>query len=723
MSGLPLSTDVGYSGNQYCVEVKPNMERLPVYHSETSFPIGVEYYRGPVPKEDVWDEDFARISAAGFHIVRSFSMWNHMEPRPGQYELDDFDLFFDVAAKHGLSVWLDLTLATHGSCPEWLIREHPDILSVNDLGQRSETWAGAATPQGSQVHCYDHPAWREYGGALLRHVVNRYKDRPNLLVWGLWDGIAPLHVYSPRLGNSFCYCEHTISRYKTWLRLRFTLDELNRHVVRRYRRWEDVQPPRSGHNVVEMILYHEFHYENLVCQMKWMADETTSIDPHHEIRAHAGASPRPWDERCAQLVDSWGMSMSSNNMLTSDDISAVTDRAFSFDWSRSVGKEGRWWNEEIYAGMSRGGVTWKKQSDPRELTTLLWLTLVGGAAGCMFWQYRPEYLSFESPGYNLVSLDGEPTARFDAVARAIKQIEGIRDHLPLECPRADVGIVYDPPSQDLFGLNDENERYLADMRGLYRTLWTNGISTDIVTSRMDWSGFRLLFLPNLALMTKEAQTRIAHTLTESPQTKLVAEGSFGMYSAEGLSSYHPPEGFGDIFQVRVADLSRVTQHDIEQGRNVLQTPYGPVSIISECGYAVLDPLEGAEAIASLGEETVAVRTTDGRFTWYGLTLSAGFGDVASPQLALGLTNDAGIDPQVRVEGRNVVPVVRRSHQGGWLIFAFNLGRGKAKVTLKPKWRTEHARNLLTGTEVQIADNCFQIEVEQWGVGVVYCDDV
>ena len=36
------------------------------------FPVGVEYYRAPMPKRDVWDADFARIRDAGFHIVRSF---------------------------------------------------------------------------------------------------------------------------------------------------------------------------------------------------------------------------------------------------------------------------------------------------------------------------------------------------------------------------------------------------------------------------------------------------------------------------------------------------------------------------------------------------------------------------------------------------------------------------------------------------------------------------
>ena len=48
--------------------------------------------------------------------------------------------------------------------------------------------------------------------------------------------------------------------------------------------------------------------------------------------------------------------------------------------------------------MARGGVTWKKQTDPRELTTLLWMTLAHGAAGAMFWQYRPDHVAFRVAG-------------------------------------------------------------------------------------------------------------------------------------------------------------------------------------------------------------------------------------------------------------------------------------------------------------------------------------
>ena len=683
------------------------------------FPIGVEYYRAPTPKRDVWDEDFARIRAAGFRIIRSFSYWNWMEPTPGQYELDDFDELFDLAAKHDLFVWLDITLNTHGACPEWLIREHPDLRVVNYLGQTATPQAGTAYPQGAAIHCYDHPAWREYGGRLLRHIVNRYKERSNLLIWGLWDAIGLSSAWSRMGGGYPCYCQSTLSRYKAWLHERYTLDALNARLLRRWRTWEDVEPPRSNQNVIEMLLYRRFHYENLASHLSWMVNEVRQIDPRHEVRAHGWWSPRPWDERCAPEVDSWGMSMPSNNLLSSRNPCQIADRAFSFDWARSVGRNGRWWIEEIYAGMSPGGVTWKKQSDPCETTALLWMSLMGGAAGAMYWQYRPEYLSFESPGYNLVAPDGEPTARFEATARAIAHIDRLQDHLPLAFPKAEIAIVYHPESQELFNYNDEGERFLADLRGVYRTLWRHGIPADVVTPRMDWSSYTLLFLPNVTLMDEATQQRILRTLEENPKARLVAEGSFGMYSADGQTSYAPPHGFADRFGVRVADFSAVTEFDIQQGRNVIETDDGPVHLTSPCGYAILDPKGGTQPIASLNGETVGVRTADGRFTWFGFTLSAGLGDVGHSGMTLGLAHAAGVCAPVAVEGDDVVPVVRRSRKGGWLVFVLNLGRKTAQTIVRPRYQIAKAHDLLSGFELTVAENAFEITVPSWEIAVVH----
>ena len=485
-------------------------------HPDTPFPIGVEYYRGGAPRPEFWDEDFANIRAAGFRIVRSASYWNWMEPARDAYHLDDYDAMFDLAAKHDLSMWLDVMLATHGAAPEWMTRDYPDFRVVNYRGRTFHSSSRPAYPQGGMIHCYDHPIWRERGGKLLRHVVARYKDHPAAFVWGIWDGIGLSSQWVEQHDGYPCYCEHSIARYMAWLRANFTLDEFNERTLRRYHRWEDVEPPRSDHNVLEMLLFKRFNYENLAGHLRWMIGEVRRIDTVHETRTHGAWFPRPWDETCARYADSWGMSMPSSNLLTGDDPYAVSDRAFSFEWSRAIGKGGRWWNEEIYSGMSPGGVTWKKQTDPRELTTLLWMTLAHGAAGAMFWQYRPDHVAFESPGYNLAALDGRPTPRLQAVSEAISQIDGLAEHLPLRVPKARVAIVNHQPSHDLFGMNGEGDRFLADLRGTYRTLWTNGIPVDVVTPSQDWAGYDLVLLSNVALMTDEVRERIATTLAEQP---------------------------------------------------------------------------------------------------------------------------------------------------------------------------------------------------------------
>ena len=67
----------------------------------SSYHVGVEYYRAPMPPMEMWDEDFATIKKAGFDSVRTFTSWNWMAPEPGRIELGDFDRMFELAARHG----------------------------------------------------------------------------------------------------------------------------------------------------------------------------------------------------------------------------------------------------------------------------------------------------------------------------------------------------------------------------------------------------------------------------------------------------------------------------------------------------------------------------------------------------------------------------------------------------------------------------------------------
>ena len=344
-------------------------DALPFRTAPVPFPVGTEYYRAPMPPQEFWDRDFAAIRAAGLRIVRTFSYWNWMEPAPGRFELDDFDRFFELAARHDLLVWFDLTLATHGACPDWLLREHPDIRQVRPDGTPLHPDSTNAMPQGRMIHCYDHPKWREYGERLLRTVVGRYRDRENLLIWGRMGR----RVVSDdrRTGLSVLLREHAGP-----LR-RLAQGPLHAGRAQRTaapalpllgRTWRPRAAPATSWRCCSTGS-STWTTSPRRCAGRWGV--IRKVDDRHELRAHGAHMPRPFDQACAGEVDSWGMSMPSNELLAGPDPVRIADRCFSFDWSRGIGRGGRWWNEEIYAGMSPAGVTWKQQSHPEELTSLL----------------------------------------------------------------------------------------------------------------------------------------------------------------------------------------------------------------------------------------------------------------------------------------------------------------------------------------------------------------
>ena len=305
------------------------------------------------------------------------------------------------------------------------------------------------------------------------------------------------------------------------------------------------------------------------------------------------------------------------------------------------------------------------------------------------------------------------------MAEAVAQIAGISEHLPFTYPPPEVAVVNHQASQELFGYNGEDERFVADVRGVFRTLWTGGVPTDIVTPAMDWSKYKLIFLPNVTLMEDDVRERIEKTLADSPDTRLVAEGTFGMYSPDGQTSYRPPEGLADLLGVRVADVDAITAEDIAAGRNVLETGYGTVDISTPCGYARLQASSGSRPAASLDGSTVAVSALDGRFTWFGLTLSAGFGDTGNPAIVEGLLANAGVRRPVDVDCDDVVPVVRSSRAGGRLVFLFNLGLAAADVRVGTPWQPGNATDLLSGAPLLEANGAVWTRVEPWRVGVLH----
>jgi len=99
------------------------------------------YTRSPA---DSWDAELAKMKSAGIDIVASYIIWNHHEPRDGQFEWGgnrDLRRFVQLARKHGLEVMVRVGPWVHaevryGGIPDWVVgtmptrRDDPQYLRV-----------------------------------------------------------------------------------------------------------------------------------------------------------------------------------------------------------------------------------------------------------------------------------------------------------------------------------------------------------------------------------------------------------------------------------------------------------------------------------------------------------------------------------------------------------------------------------------------------------------
>ena len=126
------------------------------------FPVGVELLPCPRPTHKVLGRRPGPHTRRGHVHHPHLYARNWIEREPGEFDFDDFDMLFDLAAKRHLKIWLDTPVGTHMACPEWMIRKHPDMKVEWYDGRVQHPTAGPATPLGTMIHNFDHPKWREY---------------------------------------------------------------------------------------------------------------------------------------------------------------------------------------------------------------------------------------------------------------------------------------------------------------------------------------------------------------------------------------------------------------------------------------------------------------------------------------------------------------------------------------------------------------------------------
>lgn len=136
------------------------------------------------------EADFAQIASWGITTIRLPIAWTYLEPQPNQIDVGyltrEVDRVIDFAARHGMSVIIDMHQFNWSSCfpgglgiPPWTCEgKYPPNL-LGQFRAQSEFWRGGLAPDGRPLLDHFVEAWRA--------VATYYRDSPTVVAFDLFN--------------------------------------------------------------------------------------------------------------------------------------------------------------------------------------------------------------------------------------------------------------------------------------------------------------------------------------------------------------------------------------------------------------------------------------------------------------------------------------------------------------------------------------------------------
>ena len=243
---------------------------------------GVDYY--PEHWGEVrWPFDADLMRQAGINTVRLAEFaWSRLEPSRDSFDFSWLDRAIDILAARDISVILGTPTAAP---PAWLVDEHPEILPVNEDGQR----AGFGM---RRHYCPTQPIFHEATRRVVTAMARHYAAHPAVIAWQTDN----------ELGNTAnggrCYCSCCKDAFHKWLWRRYgSLEELNRRWgtvfwSQEYSAWDQIPLPmrnvRSGapgsaHNPALYLDFARFSSDSWVRYQQVQVSILRAVCQNHTI--------------------------------------------------------------------------------------------------------------------------------------------------------------------------------------------------------------------------------------------------------------------------------------------------------------------------------------------------------------------------------------------------------------------------------------------------------
>ena len=463
------------------------------------FPFGTHVYREPCLDLEATLADLPLLKRLGFNMIKVQQHWAADEKREGEVDFADVERVVARADELGLGVYLGLTME---QAPAWVWRKFPDCHFVYADGRKHNQPALYTIPMdGKPGPCWDHPGVRGAAERFIAKLARCLGKYDNIYAWNTFQEIGFWPNTAGKLG--FCYCPHTLARFREWLREKYgELDALNATWRINFGAWDEVEPPRREEPLAPFIDWRCF-MDN-VYMARALAFKTRALRENDPLRrpvfSHAD-TPRvgsgaefswarvgdffgtsnypkwnnghPWDDRVATQTAAWRNEIWEEMML-------CTDLARG-----NNGRDRALWGAEFQGGPISTSLHYGRSPTGDDLRRWMLSGLACGMTGISFWNHRVERFWKEGNGFGLLDPAGDSTARMTAASRIGRAIQEAGDFFALsQPPRSQVALLVNDDLYHFFqGCNgDVIKHYRYNMRGMYARLWRLGIAVDFLDS-------------------------------------------------------------------------------------------------------------------------------------------------------------------------------------------------------------------------------------------------
>lgn len=469
--------------------------------------------------------------------------WAKLEPEEGKYDMDWLVEIVDHLYENGISV----ILATpSGARPHWMSDKYPEVLRVNDKGQRNQFG-------GRHNHCLTSPVYRDKVYKINSKLVEVLGDHPAVKMW---------HI-SNELGGD-CHCELCQNSFRDWLKKKYhSIDELNDRWCttfwsHTYTDFEQIEAPSSIGESMLMALNLDWK--------RFVSDQTIDF-VKTEIKAIKDAgNTKPITTnmmyhfegidyfKLAKELDvvSWD---SYPLWHKKPDYEIAVDNGFWHDVIRGLKKKPYLLMESSPSSTNWQGVS--KLRKPGVLEAAALQSIAHGADGSLFFQMRQSRGASEKfHGAVIDHYGGNDTRVFREVCKTGQSLQDICEVMGTNCA-SEVAILFDWDNiwalKDSQGPRNDGLHFEECVEKSYRAFRKMGLNVDIIEQKSEIDDYKIVVAP-MQYLFHEGFTQKVRKYVEAGGTFVMTYWSGVVDETDRCYLGGRPYDLMDVFGLRAEEI-------------------------------------------------------------------------------------------------------------------------------------------------------------------------